>query len=157
MLDEQTPKEQKFGLLYTASPVQIRALTEKVHNLLLGSLTLNESLIKLIRKRRKLLLNFSNPERSFKTKLRALRSHYRYFTELLCLASPVIFQQKMNYTRKMVLIPIEQYERLLKRKHTEAQSGAGKSARAEPPPPPLPPPPGIPAKRKTDKWIQLKF
>lgn len=30
----------------------------------------------------------------------------------------------------MVLIPIEQYERLLKRKHTEAQSGAGKSARA---------------------------
>lgn len=66
----------------------------------------------------------------------------------------------MNYTRKMVLIPIEQYERLLKRKHTEAQSGAGKSvptsARAEPPPPP-PPPPGIPAKRKTDKWIQLKF
>lgn len=56
----------------------------------------------------------------------------------------------------MVLIPIEQYERLLKRKHTEAQSGAGKSvptfARAEPPPPP-----GIPAKRKTDKWIQLKF
>lgn len=94
MLDEQTPKEQKFGLLYTASPVQIRALTEIVHNLLLGSLTLNESLIKLIRKRRKLLLNFSNPERSFKTKLRALRSHYRYFTELLCLASPVIFQQK---------------------------------------------------------------
>lgn len=63
--------------------------------------------------------------------------------------------KKMNYTRKMVLIPIEQYERLLKRKHTEAQSGAGKSARAEPPPPP--PPPGIPAKRKTDKWIQLKF
>lgn len=54
----------------------------------------------------------------------------------------------------MVLIPIEQYERLLKRKHTEAQSGAEKSARAEPPPPP---PPGIPAKRKTDKWIQLKF
>lgn len=53
----------------------------------------------------------------------------------------------------MVLIPIEQYERLLKRKHTEAQSGAGKSARAEP----TPPPPGIPAKRKTDKWIQLKF
>lgn len=56
----------------------------------------------------------------------------------------------------MVLIPIEQYERLLKRKHTEAQSGAGKSvptyARAEPPPPL---PPGIPAKRKTDKWIQL--
>lgn len=54
----------------------------------------------------------------------------------------------------MVLIPIEQYERLLKRKHAEAQSGAGKSvptsARAEPPP-------GIPAKRKTDKWIQLKF
>lgn len=94
MLDEQTPKEQKFGLLYTASPVQIRALTEIVHNLLLGSLTLNESLITLIRKRRKLLLNFSNPERSFKTKLRALRSHYRYFTELLCLASPVIFQQK---------------------------------------------------------------
>lgn len=94
MLDEQTPKEQKLGLLYTASPVQIRALTEIVHNLLLGSLTLNESLIKLIRKRRKLLLNFSNPERSFKTKLRALRSHYRYFTELLCLASPVIFQQK---------------------------------------------------------------
>lgn len=90
MLDEQTPKEQKFGLLYTASPVQIRALIEIVHNLLLGSLTLNESLIKLIRKRRKLLLNFSNPERSFKTKLRALRSHYRYFTELLCLASPVI-------------------------------------------------------------------
>lgn len=89
MLDEQTPKEQKFGLLYTASPVQIRALTEIVHNLLLGSLTLNESLIKLIRKRRKLLLNFSNPERSFKTKLRALRLHYRYFTELLCLASPV--------------------------------------------------------------------
>lgn len=86
MLDEQTPKEQKFGLLYTASPVQIRALTEIVHNLLLGSLTLN----KVIRKRRKLLLNFSNPERSFKTKLRALRSHYRYFTELLCLASPVI-------------------------------------------------------------------
>ena len=60
----------------------------------------------------------------------------------------------MNYTRKMVLIPIEQYERLLKRKHTEAQSGAGKSARAEPPPPQQP---GIPAKRKTDKWIQLKF
>lgn len=88
MLDEQTPKEQKFGLLYTASPVQIRALTEIVHNLLLGSLTLNESLIKLICKRRKLLLNFSNPERSFKTK--PLRSHYRYFTELLCLASPVI-------------------------------------------------------------------
>lgn len=29
----------------------------------------------------------------------------------------------------MVLIPIEQYERLLKRKHTELQSGAGKSAR----------------------------
>lgn len=96
MLDEQTPKEQKFGLLYTctASPVQIRALTEIVHNLLLGSLTLNESFIKLIRKRRKLLLNFSNPERSFKTKIRALRSHYRYFTELLCLASPVIFQPK---------------------------------------------------------------
>lgn len=61
----------------------------------------------------------------------------------------------MTYTRKMVLIPIKQYERLLKRKHTEAQSGAGKSvptsARAEPPPP------GISAKRKTDKWIQLKF
>lgn len=94
MLDEQTPKEQKFGLLYTASPVQIRALTEIVHNVLLGSLTLNVSLIKLIRKRRKLLLNFSNPERSFKTKLRALRSHYRYFTELLCLASLVFFQQK---------------------------------------------------------------
>lgn len=94
MSDEQTPKEQKFGLLYTASPVQIRALTEIVHNVLLGSLTLNVSLIKLIRKRRKLLLNFSNPERSFKTKLRALRSHYRYFTELLCLASLVIFQQK---------------------------------------------------------------
>lgn len=93
MLDEQTPKEQKFGLQYTASRVQIRALTEIVHNLLLGSLTLNESLIKLIRKRRKLLL-FSNPERSFKTKLRALRSHYRYFTELLCLTSCVIFQQK---------------------------------------------------------------
>lgn len=63
----------------------------------------------------------------------------------------------MTYTRKMVLIPIKQYERLLKRKHTEAQSGAGKSvptsARAEPPPPP----PGISAKRKTDKWIQLEF
>lgn len=43
MLDEQTPKEQKFGLLYRASPVQIRALTEIVHNLLFGSLTLNES------------------------------------------------------------------------------------------------------------------
>lgn len=93
MLDEQTPKEQKFSLLYTASPVQIRALTEIVHKLLLGSLTLNESLIKLIRKRRKLLLNFSNPERSFKTKLRALRSHYRYFTELFCLESPVILQK----------------------------------------------------------------
>lgn len=89
MLDEQTPKEQKFGLLYTASPVQIRALTEIVHNLLLGSLTLNESLIKLICKRRKLLLNFSNPERSFKTKLRALPLLHgtfmsgkpRYFTQ----------------------------------------------------------------------------
>lgn len=94
MLDEQTPKKQKFGLLFKANPVQIRALAEIVHNLLLGSLwTLNESLIKLIRKRRKLLLNFSNPERSFKTNLRALRSHYRYFTELLCLASPVILQK----------------------------------------------------------------
>lgn len=31
----------------------------------------------------------------------------------------------------MVLIPIEQYERLLKRKHTEAQSGAGKSRKTK--------------------------
>lgn len=102
MLDKQTPKEQKFGLRYTASSVQIRALTEIVHNLLLGSLTLNESLIKLIRKRRKLLLNFSNPEHSFKTKLRALRSHYRYFREHLCLASPVILQKNKLHSENGV-------------------------------------------------------
>ena len=84
LLDTSTSPEQRFGLLYTANVQQIGALVEIFHNLLHGDLTFNNKINSLIQKRKKILQNFSNPKRPIKSKVRALRTHFRYFANVLC-------------------------------------------------------------------------
>ena len=90
LLDLHTTKEQRYGLLYTASTHQIRALVEVIHNLLHGNLQLNQKTKTLISKRRKILENFADTKYSLKSKTRSLKTHYRYFSEVLYLTSKLI-------------------------------------------------------------------
>lgn len=83
IFDKDTPREQRLGLIYTASVKQVFALIEIIHNVLSGSIPLSKKIQTFMRKNKRVFLNFTNSKKSVKNKLRALKKHYRLLCHVL--------------------------------------------------------------------------
>lgn len=83
IFDKDTPREQKFGLIYTVSAKQVLAIIEIIHNVLSGSIPLSKKIQSIVNKHKQDLINFTNSKKSVKTKLRASKKHYRLLSRIL--------------------------------------------------------------------------
>jgi IS30 family transposase len=70
LLKDTESEEQRQGLLETATPSQIRSLTEICHHTLYGYLNFNKASRQKLRKNKKLLRKVASPSRTFKSKRR---------------------------------------------------------------------------------------
>lgn len=81
--DKDTPKDQKLGLINTASKKQIFALVEIIHNILSGTISLSNKAQKIVRKHQVIFNKFIKPKKTLQSKTRALKTHYKLFSQLL--------------------------------------------------------------------------
>lgn len=83
IFDKNTPREQIYGLIYTASAKQVLAIIEIIHNALSGSIPLSKKIQSIVNRHKKVLINFTNSKKPVKTKLRASKKHYRLLSRIL--------------------------------------------------------------------------
>ena len=70
LLKETESEEQRQALLETATPSQIRSLTEICHNILYSHCKLDKVSRKKLQKNKKLLQKVASPSKTFKSKRR---------------------------------------------------------------------------------------
>lgn len=83
IFDKNTPREQIYGLIYTASAKQVLAIIEIIHNALSGSIPLSKKIQSIVNRHKKVLINFTNSKKPVKTKLRASKKHYHLLSRIL--------------------------------------------------------------------------
>lgn len=83
LLDQSTTKLQGIGLIYSANPTQVTAITEIIHNLILGNIPLSKNVKVAINKHKTILHTLGNSTVSYKKKVRIIKDNFKFLYSLL--------------------------------------------------------------------------
>ncbi len=92
LLDSKTSKEQAKALLETVTPDQVNAITEIIHNLLLGQLPLSSKVKEILKKRRTILTKLSDKTRSVRTRGCLIINHNRLILDTLIITKSILLK-----------------------------------------------------------------
>lgn len=93
LLEHTTSKQQGWGLIYSVNNSQINAITEIIHNLLQGNISLSPKNKDTLRKNKKIIELLGNPKKSNSQKSKLFKIHYKLLLKLLLSLRTEIFKQ----------------------------------------------------------------